>query len=219
MATTKKKTKKKTAKTNKKANKKTKKTGAKTGVSRKISRETYDKLFTSYESDTNISKAAKFAGVANSTAKKYIIEGNPKHGMPSIADRVKAIRAATQDKQDIDLATLRAEQLEVIRDALGTSKLELQIHKIATGSKAQAIQVAQQSGDPNALAAAIIVNGPSRPFEFQVKAHSELVHLAERCLGAADKTIEIKNDPLDKMNKEELEVYLATGKYPEHLKG
>ncbi len=216
------KAKKKTAKTVNKAKNKTKKKASKTTGRGGISRSTYDKLFVSYEKHTNISKAAKHAGVTNSTARRYIMEGRPEHGMPCIADRIHAIRAATQDKQDIDLSTLRSEQLEVVRDALGTSKLELQIHKVATGTKAKDIQaaqqVAQQTGDNAPLKEAVKDNSPARPFELQVRAHTDLVHLAERCLGAADKTIEIKQDPLEQMTDDELQVFLSTGEYPDRFR-
>jgi hypothetical protein len=185
----------------------------------KISQTKYDKLFESYSEYKNINKAAEFAGVTHATARRYIINGNDDAGMPSIHDRVSKVTEMVQDKQDLDLASFRLSQIKTIQNAIGTSDTELGIHRFMSSVAGTAIADANKKfkeGEITAdeLRAIVLVNGPSITFDKQVKSYSDLVMLMERCLGAADKTIEIKKDYLSDMNEEELDTYLATAVVP-----
>jgi hypothetical protein len=189
----------------------------------KISQTKYDKLFESYSEHKSINKAAKFASVTNTTARRYIIHGNDDAGMPSIHDRVSKVTEMVQDKQDLDLASFRLSQIKTIQGAIGTSNTEIGLHGFTSSVNGAAVTKANEkfkAGEitSDELRAVVLKNGPGITFDKQVKSYADLVMLMERCLGAADKTIEIKKDYMSELNEEELDIYLATAVVPKRFR-
>lgn len=200
-----------------------------------ITMEKYDLLLASWIKHRSILQASKDAGVAKSTATKYINVGVPQQGMPSIREQAKKIDQKANALSQLTLAQFRAKYLSQVEEALGTSEIELRLHRVLSQHKAR--EAAKQryevqldkDGKPVKDADGNLVfqrdeHGdlipvkvyPSLAFDAQVRAHDHLVRLGERALGAADETLgdAAEENVLAQLTMDEKKDYLLTGKLP-----
>lgn len=168
--------------------------------------ETYQAITAAYIKHRTIQGAAKEAGVAERTVRKYVEFGDPKHNMPAIKDRLQVIEETAQRIENMTLAKFRAEQMEPIIEALRTSRLELSLHRASAVERAKA----------NREGAAA---QPAVKFNEQVTAHDRLVRLGQDMLGAGDvqkHEMHHTHDPIGELTPKQVQAYLLTGIMPAH---
>lgn len=186
----------------------------------------YNIMLASYTKHRSVNQAARDAGVSHRTAKRYIDEGFPNHGMPAIHDVVMRADQKVAEHESLTLAKFRARYLESVMEAMGTSEIELKLHRVWAQKKAVSVQkgdlflrdsngeiMKNDEGDP-------IIVTPSLPFKAQVQAHDTLARLGERALGAADETIADAKEEniLAQLTREEKLDYIRTAKLPERFR-
>ena len=169
----------------------------------------YNRMWDAWCEKQSIAHVAKVAGVAESTAKRYIDgTGCPEAGMVPIKKRWLRVQARVQAEEELSLIKFRREQMGIVSDAISAAAGELVLMKKDVEQRIEEMKNANPDELPRA----------STSLDKLTQSIDRMVRLGERLLGGPDNINENRDgsERYETWTVEELIEYSTTGKVPDH---